>query len=77
MQKKFVYNGTFQGYAEFTYFMSKHYPARKTPVVEFDRYSNNMYVKDENGEFVLRTGDTFVVETNIEVIREEDNELVG
>lgn len=67
MTTTFVYNGTFIGYSEFTHFISKYYPARKMPLLTFDRVTGNVYVKDRDTEYVLQPGETFELTTKVEI----------
>lgn len=69
MTTKFVYDGTFIGYSEFTYFISKYYPARRMPLITFDKGSSNVYIRDGDRDidYVLQPGETFELTSKIEI----------
>lgn len=69
MIKKFNYNGSFVSYSEFTHFISKYYPAKRMPLVTFDKETKNMYLRDgyNDTEYVLQPGETFELTTRIEI----------
>lgn len=70
MTKEFLYNGTFIGYSEFMHFLSKYFPARRMPLVVFEKVSKSVRVETETEKYVLSPGDKFTINFNVEITKE-------